>query len=115
MNQAASGRNSMGFSLIEVLIVIVVLGMLAAVVVFSVRGVTDRGQNSACETEARILATAVEAYFGQEVVATIPATPPSGGDPQRYERTLAEAGLLRGTSEYWNVAAEGYLLNVSPC
>ena len=32
-----------GFTLIELLIVIVILGVLAGIVVFSVRGITDRG------------------------------------------------------------------------
>lgn len=102
-----------GFSLIELLIVIVILGVLATVVVFSVRGITDNGQNSACSTDARTLATAVEAYLAQEIVPAIPPTPPN--DAERYERTLEAAGFLRDTSEYWNVAAEGYLLNVTPC
>ena len=40
-----------GFTLIELLIVIVILGVLAGIVVFSVRGITDRGEASACKTE----------------------------------------------------------------
>jgi prepilin-type N-terminal cleavage/methylation domain-containing protein len=101
-----------GFSLIELLIVIVVLGIMGTVVVFSVTGITDRGQENACAQDARTLATAVEAYFAQSGSATIPAT---GTGPSRYERTLVDAGLSRGMSEYWDVAAEGYLAGVSPC
>ncbi len=33
-----------GFTLVEILVVIVILGILAVVVAFSVRGVTDRGE-----------------------------------------------------------------------
>lgn len=101
-----------GFSLIELLIVIVILGVLATVVVFSVRGITDRGQDNACAQDARTLATAVEAYFAQEGSSTIPA---SGSGSTRYEQTLVDAGLSRHMSQYWDVAAEGYLINVSPC
>lgn len=101
-----------GFSLIELLIVIVILGILGTVVVFSVQGVTDRGQTSACAQDARTLATAVEAYFAQEGNNTIPA---SGTGPTRYEQTLVDAGLSLEMSEYWDVAAEGYLVAVSPC
>ena len=54
-----------GFTLIELLVVIVILGILAAVVVFAVGGISDRGQKGACETEARTVRTAQEAYFGQ--------------------------------------------------
>ena len=35
--------------------------------------------------------------------------------PEQFERTLVEAGLVRDTSEYWDVAAEGYLINIQPC
>lgn len=101
-----------GFTLVELLIVIVLLGIMATIVVFSVRGITDRGQDSGCNQDARIMATAVEAYFAQESISTIPAT---GTDGQRYERTLVNARLLRDFSTYWDVAAEGYLQNVAPC
>ena len=33
-----------GFTLVELLIVIVILGILATIVVFAVRGITDQGQ-----------------------------------------------------------------------
>ncbi len=51
-----------GFTLVELLVVIVILGILAAVVVFAVNGIQDRGQNSACSTDASTVRTAVEAY-----------------------------------------------------
>ncbi|MDJ0768626.1 MAG: prepilin-type N-terminal cleavage/methylation domain-containing protein [Ilumatobacter sp.] len=102
-----------GFSLIELLVVVVILGILATVVVFSVRGITDNGQATSCETDARVLATAVESYLGQGTTSVIPATLPLDG--QHYERTLEQAQLIRRLSEYWDVAAEGYLIPVSPC
>ena len=36
-----------GFTLVELLIVIVILGILATVTVFAVRGITDKGQENA--------------------------------------------------------------------
>ena len=51
-----------GFTLIELLVVIVILGILAAVVVFAVGGITDKGQGAACQTEAKTVRTAAEAY-----------------------------------------------------
>lgn len=115
MNFAISpdtSRGDEGFSLIELLIVIVILGILGTVVVFSVRGITDRGQTTACEQDARTLATAIEAYFAQEATSTIP---PTGTDPTMYEETLVAAGLSRDMSDYWDVTAEGYLVSVAPC
>jgi len=54
-----------GFTLIELLVVIVILGILAAVVVFAVGGIADRGQKGACQTEARTVRTAQEAYYAK--------------------------------------------------
>ena len=55
-----------GFTLIELLIVIVILGILATVVVFAVGGITDRGQESACDADFKTLEVAYEAYRAQE-------------------------------------------------
>lgn len=50
-----------GFTLIELLIVIVILGVLAAIVVFSVQGITDRGNTAACKSSIETVDTAAEA------------------------------------------------------
>lgn len=52
-----------GFTLVELLIVIVILGILATVTVFAVQGITDKGKENACAVEVRALETAVEAYY----------------------------------------------------
>jgi prepilin-type N-terminal cleavage/methylation domain-containing protein len=54
-----------GFTLVELLIVIVILGILATVTVFAVRGITDKGQENACAVEQRTLDTAIEAFYAQ--------------------------------------------------
>ena len=54
-----------GFTLIELLIVIVILGILSAVVVISVRGITSRGNKSACQSSRTAVTTATEAAFAQ--------------------------------------------------
>jgi general secretion pathway protein G len=52
-----------GFTLVELLVVIVILGILAAIVVFAVGGITDKGDSSATATDKNVLETAEEAYF----------------------------------------------------
>ena len=54
-----------GFTLIELLIVIVILGILATVTVFAVRGITDKGQANACQTDKKTFETAIEAYYAR--------------------------------------------------
>lgn len=54
-----------GFTLVELLIVIIILGILAAIVVFAVGGITDRGQTSACSTDKKAIQVAEESYFAQ--------------------------------------------------
>lgn len=54
-----------GFTLVELLIVIAVLGILAAVVIFSLGGVTAQASVSACETDGKTVETAVAAYEAQ--------------------------------------------------
>jgi prepilin-type N-terminal cleavage/methylation domain-containing protein len=60
-----SRRDDSGFTLIELLIVVLILGVLAAIVVFSVRGITDTGEESACKTEFRTVDVAIEAYYAE--------------------------------------------------
>jgi general secretion pathway protein G len=59
----AGGRDD-GFTLVELLIVIVILGILATVTVFAVRGMTDQGEQTACGADRRIVADAEEANYG---------------------------------------------------
>ena len=103
-------RHDGGFTLIELLIVIVVLGVLATVVVSSVSGIVDRGEEATCEGDLRTLSTAAESYFAQAGGTVIPAT---GVDADRYERTLMNQGLVREPSELYDMDGDGQIV-VSP-
>ena len=71
---SAARRNDGGFTLIELLIVIIILGVLAAIVVFSVRGITQNGEEAACKTEFRTVNTAIEAYYAEQDPRAYPAS-----------------------------------------
>jgi general secretion pathway protein G len=81
-------RQDAGFTLIELLIVIVILGILAAIVAFSVRGITDRGDTSACKAEVKTVATAEEAHYAKT------------GDYGTLAQLNTEGFLRDGTPEY---------------
>ena len=68
-----------GFTLVELLVVIVILGILAAVVVFAVGGITNKGKSSACQIEVRSVNTAIQAYYAQNTAfpATVSALVPA--------------------------------------
>jgi len=59
----AAEKKDKGFTLVELLIVIVILGILATVTVFAVRGITDKGKTSACKADQKSLEVAVEAFI----------------------------------------------------
>ena len=63
-----------GFTLIELLIVIAVLGVLAAIVIFSLGGITSKSAAAACNADANTVETAVQAYDA-ETGGTVPVTP----------------------------------------
>jgi prepilin-type N-terminal cleavage/methylation domain-containing protein len=51
-----------GFTLAELLVVIVILGLLSTVTVFAVRGITDEGGEAACASELQNLVRAQESH-----------------------------------------------------
>ena len=100
-------KRDKGFTLVELLIVIVILGILATVTVFAVRGITDRGQTSACDTEKKTLQTAVEAYFANNGGSTIP----NGGATNDPAGTLVATGLIHSAPTLYNILTDGSLTN----
>ena len=93
-----------GFTLVELLVVVVIMGVLATVSVLGVRGLTDRGQASACESDQRVMEVAVETWFADESLAT------SGS---LTEAALVDAQLLRDESTLFNVQTDGTVVPVA--
>ncbi|MFY9782343.1 MAG: prepilin-type N-terminal cleavage/methylation domain-containing protein [Acidimicrobiales bacterium] len=54
-----------GFTLIEILIVIVVLGILAAVVIFALGGITGKTALASCQADGATVASALSAFNAQ--------------------------------------------------
>ena len=87
-------RGNRGFSLVELLVVIVVLGILTTVTVFAVRGITNRGEQSTCDGDHRIITQAMEAHFAER-------------GSYSDEETLFSEGFLRRKSSLHDVTLSG--------
>jgi prepilin-type N-terminal cleavage/methylation domain-containing protein len=127
-------RRDRGFTLVELLIVIVILGILATVTVFAVRGITDKGQTNACSTDKVTLQTAVETYFAQYggsniATATYTASAATGNTAQASAiavpsgatwtagatpaTSLKNAGLIRAVPANFFVTPTGTLVSLN--
>jgi prepilin-type N-terminal cleavage/methylation domain-containing protein len=93
-----------GFTFIEVIVVVAILGIISLVVVFSVGGTTDRSEAAACTAEARTLIESADAYMTAERVDVLPAM---GTSANRYELALIDAGHLDQVSTKYDLHEDG--------
>jgi general secretion pathway protein G len=75
-----------GFTLLEILIVIVVLGILAAVVIFALGGISGKTAFAACEADGETVSTAIAAF-----------------NNQNQNTPVTTAGLINGTVANGNI------------
>jgi type II secretory pathway pseudopilin PulG len=90
-------RTPRGFILIELLVIIVILGILAAVVVFAVSGMTATGKASACTIEVRRVNTALQAFTAKSASNAFPSGTVVSGATGMFGQ-LEAAGLIRQTA-----------------
>ena len=88
-------KQNKGFTLVELLIVIVILGILATVTVFAVTGITNKGKTSACQSDLKVIQTAEEAYNANT------------GSYTALQTDLVTAGLMHAVSPNFNIAVTG--------
>ena len=92
-----------GFTLVELLIVIVILGVLATVTVFAVRGITDQGKDGAADADLKTLESAEEAHMAKFGTYGTEADLVSAG-LLRQESTIHDITLASGN---YTIAAQG--------
>ena len=92
-----------GFTLVELLIVIVILGILAGIVVFAVGNLTSSAKSNACATEKSTIVTAAESYKSQ--TGSYPADGPGAVTAMDY---------LTGLNGATVPASVGVLLKSAP-
>ena len=101
-----TGKRDSGYTLIELLIVVLILGIIGSVVVLSLSGLSTEAADTGCQADRHQLHIAAEAYFAQTGADQIPAT---GSDHDRFERTLADGEFLRSPSTMHDVDTDGHV------
>jgi len=103
-----------GFSLIELIVVVMILGIMASAVVVAVSGMRADAADSRCAADRRTLAVAAEAYLAEYSTDPLPA---SGIGHDRFERRLVDTGFLRAVSTIHDIDAAGVVQpeGTSPC
>jgi general secretion pathway protein G len=93
MQMRALRRKQDGFTLIEIMVVILILGLLATIVVQSLRGATDKAKRTKATADLAELKTALDRYYldsgsyptTDQGLQALVSVPTSGRIPANYE------------------------------
>jgi general secretion pathway protein G len=85
--------NQDGFTLIEIMVVILILGLLATIVVQSLRGAADKAKKTKAQADMAELKTALDRYYldngyyptTDQGLSSLVSPPSSGRTPANYE------------------------------
>ena len=89
-----------GFTLIELMIVIAIIGILAAIAIPQFSAYRKRSYNSAAQSDVRNIATAQEAYYVDESGYTSTYTSLTGASYGYYQSGSVTVGVDGSTSNY---------------
>jgi len=84
LNKIKSNRKGRGFTIVELLVVIVVIGILATITIVSYAGITQKANTTKAQTNAQSAQTIAEVYAAEE---------------NHYPELAASFGLYAGSAK----------------
>lgn len=114
---ADGGADDGGFTLVEILVAVVVVGILASVAVIGVQSLQRNGSLAACESSRDAANAASVAYYANSTVSAAALTYPTtlvaltGADPVYLELPPAAASPAGTDTEFHS--AEGWTLEMT--
>lgn len=97
LNNIKKMKDEKGFTIVELLIVIVIIAILAAIVIVAYNGVQNRAKNSAAQASANALQKKVEAYNAEK--GAYPSTTATTDMATYQTSTLTGSGITIGTPD----------------
>lgn len=95
-------KNKKGFTLVEIMIVVVIIGLLAAMAIPAFQKVRANSQNKAVLNNVRQITSAADQYFLENGVTTVAVT-----------ELFGNTGYIKGTLVTMQVASETYAPNIT--
>ena len=99
LNNIKIKRKESGFTIVELLIVIVIIGILAAITIVSYNGITKRANTASAQSTANAVISKAEVYLADGPTAKYPstlATLTGAGSDTTYRLTGATYNALPG-------------------